>query len=108
MRATRSIRRSRHATLKRSGIGKFNDAISIRDRLTDVEDRAVPGHWEGDLIAGSSNSFIATLVERHTRFVMLVKVSNKDSHSVIQALIKQSRKLPKELYRSLTWDRGCS
>ena len=107
LRATRSIRRSRHATLKRSGIGKFNDAISIRDRPADVEDRAIPGHWEGDLIAGSGNSFIATLVERHTRFVMLAKVGNKDSHSVIQALIKQSRKLPKELYRSLTWDRGC-
>ena len=106
LRATRSIRRSRHATLKRTGIGKFNDAISIRDRPAEVEDRAVPGHWEGDLIAGSGNSFIATLVERNTRFVMLAKVSNKDSHSVIQALIKQSRKLPKELYRSLTWDRG--
>ena len=107
LRTTRSIRRSRHASLKRSGIGKFNDAVSIRDRPSDVEDRAVPGHWEGDLIAGSGNSFIATLVERHTRFVMLAKVGNKDSHSVIQALIKQSRKLPKELYRSLTWDRGC-
>ncbi len=106
LRATRSIRRSRHATLKRSGLGKFNDAISIRDRPAEVEDRAVPGHWEGDLIAGSGNSFIATLVERHTRFVMLAKVGNKDSHSVIQALIKQSRKLLKELYRSLTWDRG--
>ena len=106
LRATRSIRRSRHATLKRSGLGKFNDAVSIRDRPADIEDRAIPGHWEGDLIAGSGNSFIATLVERNTRFVMLAKVSNKDSHSVIQALIKQSRKLPKELYRSLTWDRG--
>ena len=106
LRATRSIRRSRHATLKRIGLGRFNDAISIRDRPAEVEDRAVPGHWEGDLIAGSGNSFIATLVERHSRFVMLAKVRNKDSHSVIQALIKQSRKLPKELYRSLTWDRG--
>jgi IS30 family transposase len=106
LRATRSMRRSRHATLKRSGIGKFNDAISISERPAEVEDRAVPGHWEGDLIAGSGNSFIATLVERKTRYVMLAKVSNKDSHSVIQALIKQSRKLPKELYRSLTWDRG--
>ena len=66
----------------------------------------MPGHWEGDLIAGSGNSFIATLVERSTRYVMLAKVGNKDSHSVIQALIKQSHKLPKELYRSLTWDRG--
>jgi len=106
LRATRSIRRSRHATLKRSGLGKFNDAVSIRERPAEAEDRAAPGHWEGDLIAGSGNSFIATLVERHTRFVMLAKVSNKDSQSVIQALIKQSRKLPKELYRSLTWDRG--
>ena len=106
LRSTRTIRRSRHATMKGSGQGKFNDAISIRERPAEVEDRAVPGHWEGDLIAGSGNSFIATLVERSTRYVMLAKVSNKDSHSVIQALIKQSRKLPKELYRSLTWDRG--
>src|SRR5210317_1534904 len=106
LRARRTIRRSRHATLKRSGLGKFNDAVSIQERPAEAEDRAVPGHWEGDLIAGSGNSFIATLVERHTRFVMLAKVSNKDSQSVIQALIKQSRKLPKELYRSLTWDRG--
>ena len=106
LRSTRAIRRSRHASMKRSGVGRFNDAISIRDRPAEVEDRAIPGHWEGDLIAGSGNSFIATLVERNTRYVMLAKVSNKDSHSVIQALIKQSRKLPKELYKSLTWDRG--
>jgi IS30 family transposase len=106
LRATRSPRRSCHATLKRSGLGKFNDAISICDRPAEVEDRAVAGHRKGDLIAGSGNSFIATLVERNTRFVMLAKVGNKDSHSVIQALIKPSRKLPKELYRSLTWDRG--
>ncbi|WIY23718.1 IS30 family transposase [Parasedimentitalea psychrophila] len=106
LRATRSIRRSRHATMKRSGLGQIKDTISIRQRPADVEDRAVPGHWEGDLIAGSGNSFIATLVERHTRYVMLAKVGNKDSHSVVQALIKQAHKLPKELYRSLTWDRG--
>jgi IS30 family transposase len=106
LRATRAIRRSRHATMKRSGQRKFNDAISIRDRPAEVEDRAVPGHWEGDLIAGSGNSFIATSVERSTRYVMLADVGNKDSHRVIQALIKQSRKPPKELYRSLTWDRG--
>ncbi len=107
LRTTRSIRRSRHATMKRSGLGQIRDAVSIRDRPAEVEDRAVPGHWEGDLIAGSGNSFIATLVERKTRYVMLAKVSNKDSHSVIQALIKQARKMPKEVYRSLTWDRGC-
>lgn len=66
----------------------------------------MPGHWEGDLIAGSNNSYIATLVERHTRYVMLAKVKNKDTESVITALIKQSKKLPEELYKSLTWDRG--
>jgi len=106
LRATRSIRRSRHASLKRSGLGQIKNTVSIRERPADVEDRAVPGHWEGDLIAGSGNSFIATLVERHSRFVMLAKVGNKDSNSVVKALIKQAHKLPKELYRSLTWDRG--
>jgi len=106
LRATRSIRRSRHASLKRDGLGQVKDAVSIRDRPATVEDRAVPGHWEGDLIAGSNNSFIATLVERHSRYVLLAKVPNKDTASVIAALIKQSRKLPRELYKSLTWDRG--
>ena len=66
----------------------------------------MPGHWEGDLIAGSNNSYIATLVERQTRYVMLAKVKNKDTESVVSALIKQSKKLPTELYKSLTWDRG--
>jgi IS30 family transposase len=79
---------------------------TIRERPASVEDRAVPGHWEGDLIAGSNNSYIATLVERHTRYVMLAKVKNKDTESVVSALIKQSKKLPNELYKSLTWDRG--
>ena len=106
LRAKLSIRRSRHASLKGDGLGQIKDAVSIRDRPASVEDRAVPGHWEGDLIAGSANSFIATLVERQSRFVMLAKVSNKDTHSVMTALIKQSHKLPRELYRSLTWDRG--
>jgi IS30 family transposase len=106
LRSKRTIRRSRHASLKRDGLGQIKDAVSIRERPASVEDRAVPGHWEGDLIGGSKNSYIATLVERHSRYVMLVKVANKDTQSVVSALIKQSHKLPRELYKSLTWDRG--
>jgi IS30 family transposase len=106
LRAKRAIRRSRHASLKRNGLGQIKDAVSISERPASVEDRAVPGHWEGDLIGGAKNSYVATLVERHSRYVMLVKVANKDTESVVTALIKQSRKLPGELYQSLTWDRG--
>ena len=106
LRSQRAIRRSKHASLKKDGLGQITNAISISERPASVEDRAVPGHWEGDLIAGSNNSYIATLVERHTRYVMLVKVKNKDTESVVSALIKQSKKLPDELYKSLTWDRG--
>jgi IS30 family transposase len=100
------MRRSRHATLKRKGLGGKVDAVSISERPASVEDRAVPGHWEGDLIAGPNNSYIATLVERHSRYVMLAKVESRHTNKVIEALIKQSRKLPSELYKSLTWDRG--
>ena len=106
LRAKRTIRRSRHASLKRNGLGQIKDAVSIRQRPASVEDRAVPGHWEGDLIGGTRNSYVATLVERHSRYVMLIKVANKDTQSVVSALIKHSRKLPSELYQSLTWDRG--
>ncbi|MGZ0247128.1 MAG: IS30 family transposase [Alphaproteobacteria bacterium] len=106
LRSKRTIRRSRHASLKRDGLGQIKDAVSISERPASVEDRAVPGHWEGDLIAGSGNSYIATLVERHTRYVMLVKVSNKETDTVVSALIRQAKKLPTELYKSLTWDRG--
>lgn len=106
LRVTRAIRRSRHASLKRDGLGQIKDAISIRERPATVEDRAVPGHWEGDLIAGSKNSFIATLVERHTRYVMLAKVGNKDTATVVAALARQVHHLPGELRRTLTWDRG--
>jgi len=106
LRTQRTIRRSKHATLKNSGLGQIKNMASIRQRPASVEDRALPGHWEGDLIAGTKNSYIATLVERHTRYVMLAKVKNKDTESVVNALIKQSKKLPSELYKSLTWDRG--
>jgi IS30 family transposase len=106
LRATRAIRRSRHASLKRDGLGQIKDAVSIRERPATVEDRAIPGHWEGDLIAGSRNSYIATLVERHSRYVLLAKVPNKDTASVVAALVGQMQHLPRELRRSLTWDRG--
>ena len=106
LRSKRSIRRSRQASLKDDGLGGMPGAVSIRERPASVEDRAVPGHWEGDLIEGSNYSCIATLVERHSRYVMLVKLQNKKTETVIAALIKQARKLPDELYKSLTWDRG--
>ena len=106
LRSTRAIRRSRHASLKRDGLGQIKDAISIRERPATVEDRAIPGHWEGDLIAGSKNSFIATLVERRTRYVMLAKVSGKETQTVVAALAAQVQHLPRELRLSLTWDRG--
>ena len=106
LRTQRVMRRSKYASLKGQGLGKIVDAVSISERPASVEDRAVPGHWEGDLIAGRKNSYIATLVERQTRYVMLAKVENKNTDTVIRALMKQARKLPSELYKSLTWDRG--
>jgi len=106
LRSQRAIRRSRQHSKKNEGLGKITNAVSISERPASVEDRAVPGHWEGDLISGSNNSHIATLVERHSRYTMLVKVKGKDTETVISALIKHAKKLPTELYKSLTWDRG--
>jgi transposase, IS30 family len=106
LRRTRVMRRSRHHTLKTDNHGRITDAVSISERPATVEDRAVPGHWEGDLLCGSGNTQIATLVERQTRYVMLVKIPSKDTETVINALIKHAHKLPIELYKSLTWDRG--
>jgi IS30 family transposase len=106
LRKSRAMRRSRHHTQKTKDHGRISNTVSIRERPPEVEDRAVPGHWEGDLICGSNNSQIATLVERHTRLVMLARVPSKDTKTVINALIKQAHKLPRELYKSLTWDHG--
>lgn len=106
LRRTRGMRRSRHYTQKTGIHGRIVDAVSISERPACVEDRAVPGHWEGDLLFGDAHSQIATLVERHTRYVMLVKLIDKDSYTVAAALARHARTLPQELYRSLTWDRG--
>jgi IS30 family transposase len=106
LRRTRIMRRSRHHTQKTDNHGRIIGAVPISERPATAADRAVPGHWEGDLLFGSHNSQIATLVERHTRYVMLVKVAGKDTETVVNALIENAHRLPHELYKSLTWDRG--
>jgi IS30 family transposase len=106
LRSRRVMRKARTATTANQPRGRIVDAVSIHDRPAEVEDRAIPGHWEGDLVSGAKNSHIATLVERRTRFTKLVKVAGKDAESVAEALSKQVRTLPKELRRTLTWDRG--
>ncbi len=106
LRSKRTMRRSRHASGTGDGRGQIKNMISIRERPASVEDRAVPGHWEGDLLSGPKDSYIVTLVERHTRYVLLAKVADKSTQTVVSALIKQAKKLPNELYKSLTWDRG--
>jgi IS30 family transposase len=106
LRSKRRMRRSRHATVSGQSRGQIVDAISIRERPAEAEDRAIPGHWEGDLLSGAKNSYIATLVERHSRFAMLIKVPSKDTEVVVATLSQHVRKLPATLRRSLTWDRG--
>jgi transposase, IS30 family len=106
LRSRRRMRRSKHASTEGQPRGQIVDGVSIRDRPADIHDRAIPGHWEGDLMAGSQNSHIATLVERRSRFTMLVKVLGKDTASVVTALSQHVRTLPVALRRSLTWDRG--
>ncbi len=103
LRRNRVMRHPRGHTQKDQHI---KGVVSIRERPAEASDRAVPGHWEGDLLIGSNNSQIATLVERHTRYCMLVRVTRRDTETVVDALIKQAHKLPRELYKSLTWDRG--
>ena len=106
LRSQRRIRRSRYGKQRTDLRGQIKDAISISERPPEAEDRAVPGHWEGDLICGPNHSFIGTLVERHSRYVMLMKLSDRKTETVVNALIKHAKKLPNELYKSLTWDRG--
>jgi IS30 family transposase len=106
LRSRRTMRRVKHASTAGQPRGQIVDGVSIRDRPADVEDRAIPGHWEGDLITGSQNTHMATLVERLSRFTMLVKVPGKDTASVVTALSTQIRQLPSALRQSLTWERG--
>jgi len=105
-RSQRHLRRSRHARIRGQSRGRIVDAVSIRERPPEIEDRAIPGHWEGDLLSGAKNSHIVTLVERQSRFTALVKVPSKDTAAVVAALSRHVRKLPASLRRSLTWDRG--
>jgi len=106
LRSGRMMRRGRHATTRGQPRGQIKEAVSIRERPPEAEDRAVAGHWEGDLISGSRNTHVATLVERRSRFVMLVRVGGKDTESVVAALSEQIRRLPKTMMDTLTWDRG--
>src|ERR1700675_2247865 len=106
LRSKRRIRRSRHSSIHGHSRGQIVDAISIRERPAEVEDRAVPGHWEGVLLRGAGNSHVLTLVERRSRFCMLVKVAGKDTATVVAALSQHVQQLPAALRRSLTWDRG--
>ena len=106
LRSRRKFRHSRHTTRVGQPRGQIIDAVSIRERPAEATDRAVPGHWEGDLVSGGGNTHVATLVERQSRFLLLVRLRGKDSPTVVAALSRQVRKLPAELRRSLTWDRG--
>ena len=106
LRTRRTMRRSKHASTRGHGKGDIADAVSIRERPAEAADRALPGHWEGDLIAGGSNTHVATLVERRSRFVMLVKVDGKDTRTVVDALGRRVQTLPAQLRATLTWDRG--
>lgn len=106
LREKRTIRQSRYGKPETDKRGKIPNAVPISQRPATVEDRAIPGHWEGDLICGPTIHSVVTLVERRTRYVMLIKVKNRETETVINALIKNARRLPSELYKSLTWDRG--
>jgi len=106
LRRHHAIRRSRKYSAKGDTRGQIAGLVSISERPAAAEDRAVPGHWEGDLLAGSKNTHILTLVERRSRFVQLVKVGGKDSDTVVRALTRHVQRLPKGVMESLTWDRG--
>src|SRR5271154_7062536 len=106
LRSERRMRRSLHATVSGQSRGQIVDAVSIRQRPAEAEDRAVPGHWEGDLLHVGNNAYVATLVERRSRYVILLRVASKHTDVVVRALARKIRTLPTGLLRTLTWDRG--
>ena len=106
LRRPRPYRQARASARLRVHPGQIIDGVSIRQRPAEVGDRAVPGHWEGDLLEGSRGTYLATLVERQSRYVLLVRLPNKETHTVIRALARRIRRLPQGLVKSLTWDRG--
>ena len=106
LRRSGAIRRPRTQSRAHTGRGQIVDAVSIRERPAEAADRAIPGHWEGDLLTGAANSHVATLVERHSRFLILIAVDGKDTRSVTSALSREVSRLPQQLRGSLTWDRG--
>ena len=106
LRTARPVRRSKRGARNARDHGSITGAVSIRDRPAAVEDRALPGHWEGDLIQGKHFSFVATLVERWSRYVHLVRVTGKDTQAVTTALIREAPRVPSALMATLTWDRG--
>jgi IS30 family transposase len=106
LRSRRIMRRGKTSTTQGQPRGQIVDAVSISERPAEVDDRAIPEHWEGDLLSGGNNTHIATLVERHSRYVLLVQVKGKDTDNVVTALVKQVKKPPEGLMSSLTWDRG--
>ena len=106
LRRQRHFRHARAAATVGHHPGHIVDAVSIRARPAAVADRAVPGHWEGDLLVGDRSSQVATLVERHSRYVVLIRIPSKDTTTVVRALTKSVQQLPRGLMKSLTWDRG--
>lgn len=107
-RSRRTTRRTKRASSEGHPRGPIIAGVSIHQRPAEGTDRAIPGHWEGDLLSGSNNTHMATLVERQSRFTILVRVAGKDTASVVNALIPQVQRLPRTRRRSLTWDRGSS
>jgi IS30 family transposase len=106
LRTRRPTRRNLHNTVTGQWRSQIKDAVSISERPAEAEDRAVPGHWEGDLLLGRHWTQMATIVERSTGYVVLVQLDGRDMHNVTAGLIREMTRLPSQLRKTLTWDRG--